>query len=84
MQSIMRALVKSNADLAGRGYQGQGHFYKCPNGHPYVIGDCGGATEATVCPECGVQIGGTGHRLAAGNTQHQELGRLAQQLGGSF
>ena len=22
---------------------GKGHWYMCPNGHPYVIGDCGGA-----------------------------------------
>ena len=20
-----------------------GHWYECPNGHPYVIGECGGA-----------------------------------------
>ena len=22
----------------------KGHWYKCPNGHVYAIGDCGGAT----------------------------------------
>lgn len=42
MQDIVQALVSGNAGLAGRGYTGQGHFYKCPNGHPYIIGDCGG------------------------------------------
>jgi len=21
-----------------------GHWYECPNGHPYVIGECGGAS----------------------------------------
>ncbi|KAJ7045696.1 hypothetical protein C8F04DRAFT_1065834 [Mycena alexandri] len=30
-----------------------GHFYKCPQGHVYVIGECGGAVERTRCPECG-------------------------------
>ena len=21
----------------------KGHWFECPNGHPYLIGDCGGA-----------------------------------------
>lgn len=83
MRSIMKGLMKSNADLAGRGYTGQGHFYKCQNGHPYVIGDCGGATQAASCPECGARIGGTGHQLTSGNTPDQELNSLAGQVGGS-
>ncbi|DBA99354.1 TPA: hypothetical protein ACH3X3_011954 [Trebouxia sp. C0006] len=83
MKSIMEALMKCNADLAGGGYTGQGHFYRCPNGHPYVIGDCGGATQAASCPECGARIGGTGHQLTSGNTQHQELASLARQVQGS-
>lgn len=32
---------------------GKGHFYKCPNGHFYLIGDCGGAMEEAKCNECG-------------------------------
>ncbi len=23
----------------------KGHWYECLNGHPYVIGECGGAME---------------------------------------
>ena len=45
----------------------QGHWYKCPNGHIYAIGDCGGAMEQRSCPECGVIIGGRDHTLAQGN-----------------
>ena len=30
-----------------------GHFFKCPNGHYYAIGECGGAMEEGKCPECG-------------------------------
>ena len=45
----------------------QGHWYKCPNGHIYAIGECGGAMEERRCPECNVIIGGTDHRLAQGN-----------------
>merc|ERR1712204_103413 len=42
---------------------GKGHWFKCSNGHYYVIGECGGATEMAKCPECNEVIGGTGHRL---------------------
>ena len=35
---------------------GAGHWYKCPNGHVYAIGECGGAMEVghsinTECPQ---------------------------------
>ena len=29
-----------------------GHWYTCPNGHVYAIGECGGATVEGRCPEC--------------------------------
>ena len=80
LQSIVKALMKGNADLAGAGYTGQGHFFKCPNGHPYVIGDCGGATEVSRCPECGAHIGGTQHQLTSGNTQDITMHSLAGQV----
>eukprot|EP00759_Apiculatamorpha_spiralis_P058134 PhF_6_TR9070/c0_g1_i2/m.14135 len=44
-----------------------GHAYKCPNGHLYFIGECGGATETSRCPDCGFQIGGQRHRVVEGN-----------------
>ena len=46
----------------------QGHWYKCPNNHVYAIGDCGGATEESKCPDCKAAIGGTGHKLVQSNT----------------
>ena len=45
----------------------QGHWFKCPNGHVYAIGDCGGAMQESKCPECNARIGGTQHRLLASN-----------------
>lgn len=45
----------------------RGHWYSCPNGHVYNIGDCGGATVESSCPDCHARIGGTGHRLLASN-----------------
>jgi hypothetical protein len=32
--------------------------FECPNGHYYVIGECGGAMEKSKCPECKEEIGG--------------------------
>lgn len=45
----------------------QGHWYKCPKGHVYAIGECGGANESGKCPECKSAIGGQSHMLASGN-----------------
>ena len=51
----------------------KGHWYKCPKGHYYCIGECGGATETGRCPECGSTIGGQSHNLAAGNVHAGEM-----------
>ena len=45
----------------------QGHWYKCPDGHIYAIGECGGAMQQRKCPECDATIGGRNHRLVEGN-----------------
>ncbi|KEP50888.1 NFX1-type zinc finger protein [Rhizoctonia solani 123E] len=58
-----------------------GHFYQCPNGHPYVIGECGGAMQASTCPECGARIGGSGHQSLAGNTHARDFVDIARQTG---
>ncbi len=51
----------------------QGHWYKCPNGHTYAIGDCGGAMQRAKCPECRAEIGGMSHALATGNVHAPEM-----------
>lgn len=51
----------------------RGHWYKCPNGHVYAVGDCGGAMERSNCPECGSVIGGEQHRLVDGNVVATEM-----------
>ncbi|KAF8316395.1 hypothetical protein DL93DRAFT_2193459 [Clavulina sp. PMI_390] len=53
-----------------------GRFYLCPNGHPYVITECGGAMQQAQCPECGAAIGGGDHRLRSDNTRATELDNL--------
>ena len=46
-----------------------GHWFQCPNGHSYAIGECGGAMEESKCPECGAKIGGQSHTLTQSNRQ---------------
>lgn len=50
-----------------------GHWYKCPNGHVYLITDCGGAMERRKCPDCNASIGGQNHRLDSGNQVATEM-----------
>ncbi|KNE64930.1 hypothetical protein, variant [Allomyces macrogynus ATCC 38327] len=56
-----------------------GHWYRCPNGHPYVIGDCGMAMQTARCNECGERIGGGSHTLLATNQHANDIILDAQQ-----
>ncbi|NXI98154.1 ZNFX1 protein, partial [Psophia crepitans] len=51
----------------------RGHWFKCKNGHIYVIGECGGAMERSKCPECHEVIGGTNHTLDSSNSLAPEM-----------
>lgn len=51
----------------------RGHWFKCRNGHIYVIGECGGAMERSRCPECQAVIGGAGHALDSSNSLAPEM-----------
>ena len=51
----------------------KGHWFKCRNGHFYCIGECGGATEETKCPECDARIGGAHHTLRSDNQLAPEM-----------
>ncbi|XP_023281831.1 NFX1-type zinc finger-containing protein 1 [Seriola lalandi dorsalis] len=50
-----------------------GHWYKCPNGHVYLITECGGAMQRRQCPDCNATIGGSQHRLESGNQVASEM-----------
>ena len=71
----IRAVLSAmgSGDPGGYNYGGgwDGHWFECPNGHPYFIGECGGAMQQSRCPECGAAVGGASHRLAEGNRQAQ-------------
>ncbi len=51
----------------------RGHWYYCPNGHPFTIGECGQAMQRSQCPECGAVVGGRGHALESDNTRAEDL-----------
>uniref|UniRef100_A0A4W3IT70 Zinc finger NFX1-type containing 1 n=1 Tax=Callorhinchus milii TaxID=7868 RepID=A0A4W3IT70_CALMI len=51
----------------------QGHWFKCPNGHVYVITECGGAMEKSKCPDCNATIGGMDHALESSNQLASEM-----------
>jgi hypothetical protein len=61
----------------GGGWTGRGSWFTCPNGHPYVITECGGAMEEASCYECGARIGGTSHTLRGDNMVAEDLLRRA-------
>lgn len=56
----------------------QGHWFKCRNGHPYVITECGGAMQESTCNECGAPIGGRNHQLRSDNELATEIDSAAQ------
>lgn len=61
-------------------FQVNGHWYRCPNGHPFTIANCGQAMQESNCPECGARVGGADHQLTEGNSRatdiEQEFGRM--------
>lgn len=67
---ITQAEIRSIVSAMG---MGKGHWFKCPNGHVYAIGDCGGATMESKCNECGAAIGGGSHRLRSDNRFAPEI-----------
>jgi hypothetical protein len=72
-----RAIFNAMAPDIGSGHGSfGGHWFECPNGHVYTIGECGGAMQASRCPECGEVIGGGAHQLAAGNQVSREFASM--------
>lgn len=86
----LKKTIKSSASLTSKemrdihlamskefygGSSAQGHWFKCPNGHPYVITECGGAMQTARCPEknCGALIGGENHRYLEGQQLFGEM-----------
>ncbi|KAL1948599.1 hypothetical protein VTO73DRAFT_10405 [Trametes versicolor] len=74
--------LQERADIVKAfGFSHRGHFYNCENGHTFVITECGGAMEASKCPECNAPIGGAHHQLVSSNTRAIEFENIARQEG---
>lgn len=65
MREIVRAMERE--------FRSTGHWYRCENGHPFTIGECGRAMATSTCPQCGAAVGGRHHELTAGNTSAFDL-----------
>ena len=63
-EEIMRANEDARRQQGGRENQ---TLYMCPNGHPYIIGNCGRPVATAKCNCCGAAIGGDRYVAAAGN-----------------
>ena len=65
--------------LAASDYVG---WYKCPNGHPYSVGNCTRPMQLARCPACGAPIGGTNHEDVAGVTRLGVRDELVRKVNG--
>lgn len=78
IQSVVEAM--SRTDGYDYGGSSSSHWFECPNGHPFFIGECGGAMQVGQCIECGEPVGGRRHALLGTNSQgagvvHDAVGR---------
>lgn len=62
-------------------FRGTGHWYRCENGHPFTIGECGMPMQLARCPQCNAPIGGTSHRAVEGVQQAGDLEERFGRLG---
>ncbi|KAH1177640.1 hypothetical protein KIL84_011342 [Mauremys mutica] len=87
-ESLQRVLEKIDEWLPAAGLQlseaeramiteamqfGRGHWYRCPQGHLYTIGECGRPMQQSSCPECGATIGGHNHTLTRDNVTDDQI-----------
>ena len=75
VRSVLSA-IKNAKEFSGS----TGHWYTCVNGHPFNIGNCGGANQQSVCPECGAQIGGRNHQMVEGVMRAESLDEEFERL----
>ncbi|KAK4872848.1 hypothetical protein RN001_014877 [Aquatica leii] len=65
-------IIEFNEVVKAMGME-KGHWFQCPNGHIYAIGECGGATQTGKCADCSASIGGSNHRLLSTNSHAKEV-----------
>jgi hypothetical protein len=62
-------------------FTGTGHWYRCENGHPFTVGECGMPMQTARCPQCNAPIGGQNHQSAAGVRHAGDIERDFGNLG---
>ncbi|KAG9695911.1 hypothetical protein KCU95_g3802, partial [Aureobasidium melanogenum] len=67
MQKVVTAMTRE--------FRGTGHWYRCRNGHPFTVGECGMPVQTARCPQCGEVVGGQHHRAAEGVTHAGDIER---------
>jgi hypothetical protein len=69
MEEELKEILVAMSNSGGYNYGGaaSSHWYECPNGHPYFIGECGQAMQTAICPECREPVGGSSHNLLQSN-----------------
>lgn len=74
----MRQVLDAMGDRNGYNYgtAANEHWYECPNGHPYFIGECSMAMQTSTCPECGEQVGGASHQLLGTNRRWRRINNV--------
>lgn len=78
---IRATVINAMHTIDGYDYGGSwnSHWYECPNGHPYFIGNCGGAVETARCADCGELVGGSGHQLLRSNSQSSTVTQILKK-----
>ncbi|KAM4716889.1 E3 ubiquitin-protein ligase rnf213-alpha-like [Anableps anableps] len=66
MQAAFLPSMPEDMVAAAQQALGPLRWYRCPNGHPCTIGECGQPMQTSRCVDCGAQIGGNDHRPVQG------------------
>jgi hypothetical protein len=79
IDAVLRDAEAAQAELVKSAMTGveRGSWHECPNGHRYLIGECGGAMQQSRCPDCSAQVGGANHQLVGNN---RAVGQTPYQL----
>ena len=81
--NLLQEVFVAMSGIQGSNYgtSASSHWYECPNGHSYFIGECGGAMEESRCPDCGARVGGGRHQLLGTNRRATDFVERAMGVG---
>lgn len=80
LRGVLQAMNRIPEGAYNYGGSASSHWFECRNGHPFFIGECGGAMQISHCIECGEPVGGDSHSLLDSN--RGVTGVIRDALGG--